>query len=187
MIEKIKKILFIVILFSFVGVYLISFKAFGNKEYTKANFPVSTTLTSCPRLEDDFYDYINYDYLSKDMLNENEISNFASDRTKKIEDEKKIIIDKLLTNNNSIGTKINNLYKSYMDNTEENAIRELKIYIDKIKASRNIEEFINNSIDINYDLSTDILFSPNVLYNFKGEKPVINMYNLKSYFNSLIK
>lgn len=167
--KKIRKIFLIVIILILLGVYLISFNSYGNKELTKVNSPVSTILTTRPRLEDDFYDYINYDYLSKDKLNDDEIVDYATDRTEKIEDEKDLIIDELLTSNSAIGTKINYLYKSYMDNTEEKAIRELNKYIDKMNDSNNIEEFVNNAIDINYKLSTDILFSPNVLYNFKGE------------------
>ena len=167
--KKIRKLFLIVILLILLGVYLISFNSYGNKEVTKVNSPVSTILTTRPRLEDDFYDYINYDYLSKDKLNDDEIVDYATDRTEKIEDEKDLIIDELLTSNSAIGTKINYLYKSYMDNTEEKAIRELNKYIDKMNNSNNIEEFVNNAIDINYKLSTDILFSPNVLYNFKGE------------------
>ena len=167
--KKIKKLLLIVLLFTLVGAYLISFNSYGNKELTKVNSPVSTILTTRPRLEDDFYDYINYDYLSKDKLNEDEVSHYATDRTEKIEDEKDLIIDELLTKNTDIGTKVNYLYKSYMDNTEEKATRELNKYIDKMKNSSNIEDFVDNAIDVNYELSTDILFSPNVLYNFKGE------------------
>ena len=167
--KKIKKLLLIVLLFTLVGAYLISFNSYGNKELTKVNSPVSTILTTRPRLEDDFYDYINYDYLSKDKLNEDEVSHYATDRTEKIEDEKDLIIEELLTKNTDIGTKVNYLYKSYMDNTEEKATRELNKYIDKMKNSSNIEDFVDNAIDVNYELSTDILFSPNVLYNFKGE------------------
>lgn len=167
--KKIRKLFFIVILLILLGVYLISFNSYGNKELTKVNSPVSTILTTRPRLEDDFYDYINYDYLSKDKLNDDEIADYATDRTEKIEDEKDLIIDDLLTSNSVIGTKINYLYKSYMDNTEEKAIRELNKYIDKMNDSSNIEEFVNNAIEVNNELSTDILFSPNVLYNFKGE------------------
>lgn len=167
--KKFRRIFLIVIILILLGGYLISFNSYGNKELTKVNSPVSTILTTRPRLEDDFYDYINYEYLSKDKLDDDEIADYATDRTEKIEDEKNLIIDELLSSNNSIGTKINYLYKSYMDNTEEKAIRELNKYIDKMNNSSNIEEFVRNSIDVNYALSTDILFSPNVLYNFKGE------------------
>ena len=61
--NKIKKLFFIVILLMLLCVYLISFKLYGNKESTKVNVPVTTILETRPRLEDDFYDYINYDYL----------------------------------------------------------------------------------------------------------------------------
>jgi putative endopeptidase len=167
--KKFRKIILIVILLILLAIYLISFNFYGNKELTKVNSPVSTVLETCPRLEDDFYDNINYEYLSTDKLNDEEIADYDTDRTEQIEEEKTLIIDELLSSNNAVGTKIRNLYNSYMENTEENAINELNKYIDKMNDSSNIEEFVNNAIEVNYELSTDILFSPNILYNQKGE------------------
>ena len=38
-----------------------------------------------------------------------------------------------------------------------------------MNSSQNIEEFVNNAIDENYKLSTDILLSPCILFNPQGE------------------
>ena len=73
-----KKIFVIVLLLILLGCYWMSFNKFGNQEKTKTNQPVSTLLTTRPRLEDDFYEYINYEYLSKDQLGEDEIANLAN-------------------------------------------------------------------------------------------------------------
>ena len=167
--KKTKRIFGIVLLLILLSMYWISFNIFGNKEKTIVNQPITTTITTRPRLEDDFYEYINYDYLSEDKLGEDEIVNYATDQTERIEEEKEIIIDELLTNKGTIGTKIKNFYNSYTNNTEEKSIRELKKYIDKMNNSQNIEEFVKNAIDVNYELSTDILISPNILFNPKGE------------------
>lgn len=167
--KKTKRIFLIILLTVILSMYLISFNIFGNQETTNVNQPVSTTLTTLPRLEDNFYEHINYEYLSKDNIEEDEIANYATDQTEKIEEEKKVIIDDLLTDKGAIGTKIRNFYNSFTNNTEEKAIRELKKYIDKINNSQNIEEFVKNVIDVNYQLSTDILVSPNILSNPKGE------------------
>jgi len=164
-----KKIFVIVLLLILLSGYWISFNKFGNQELTTTNKPVSTLLSSRPRLQDDFYEYINYEYLSKDQLGEKEIFHYNNDYTEKIEEEKAIIINELLSHNNNIGIKINNFYDSYLENTEEKSINELKKYIDKMNNSQNIEEFVNNAIDVNYELSTDILISPNILFNPKGE------------------
>lgn len=179
--KNIKKIFLVVIIVLLLGGYLISFKFYGNKEATKVNSPIISTLTTKPRIEDDFYDYINYEYLSKDNLKDDEIANYATDRTEKIEDEKKAIINELLESNSAIGAKMNYLYNSYMNNSEEESIKELQKYIDKMNNSTNIEEFIKNSIDVNYELSTDILFSPNVLYNFKGDSTKYFGFDLITY------
>jgi len=167
--KKIRKILIIILLLILLIGYYISFNKFGNQEKTIVNQPVSTVLNSRPRLEDDFYEYINYEYLSNDKLGEEEIVHYATDYTEKIEDEKKTIINDLLMNNDSIAIKMNNFYNSYKENTEEKAINELKKYIDQINNSKNIREYVENAIDVNYKLSTDILISPNVLFNPKGE------------------
>jgi len=167
--KKIRKILIIILLLILLIGYYISFNKFGNQEKTIVNQPVSTVLNSRPRLEDDFYEYINYEYLSNDKLGEEEIVHYATDYTEKIEDEKKTIINDLLMNNDSIAIKMNNFYNSYKENTEEKAINELKKYIDQINNSKNIREYVENAIDVNYKLSTDILITPNVLFNPKGE------------------
>lgn len=167
--EKIKKFLVIILLVIILIIYLLSFNLFGNKEKTIVNQPVSTAIDTRPRLEDDFYEYINYEYLSKNNLEDDKIIDYATDQTEKIDKEKKIIIDELLTDKGAIGTKIRKFYNSFTDNTEEKSVMELKKYIDKMNNSQNIEEFVNNAIDINYQLSTDILFSPNILFNPKGE------------------
>lgn len=176
-----KKIFVIVVLLILLSGYWISFNRFGNKETTITNQPVSTVLTTRPRLQDDFYEYINYEYLNKNQLGEDEIAHYNSDCTEKIEKEKEIIIDELLSNNNAVGIKINNFYYSYMENAEENSINELKQYIDKINNSQNIEEFVENAIDVNYELSTDILISPNVLFNPKGESEKYFGFDLITY------
>lgn len=167
--KKTKKIFLIILLVTILIIYLISFNIFGNKEKTLVGESLSNVITTRPRLEDDFYDYINYEYLSKDNLGEDEISNYSTDKTEKIEEEKKIIIDELLTSKGTIETKIKNFYDSFTNRTEEDSIKELKKYIDKMNSSQNIEEFVNNAIDVNYKLSTDILLSPCILFNPQGE------------------
>ena len=167
--KKTKRRIGIILLLIILIGYWISFSIFGNKEKTVVNEPTKKLSTTRPRLEDDFYEYINYDYLSTDKLGEEEIQHFAIDQTEKIEEEKEIIIDELLTSKSDIGKKIKNFYNSYNENTEEKAIRELNKYIEKMNNSQNIEEFVKNAIDVNCELSTDILISPNILYNQMGK------------------
>ncbi len=169
-----RNIFLIAVLILLLVAYLISFNYYGNKERTLVNTTISTTLTNRPRLEDDFYDYINYDYLSEDKLKDEEISHINIDKTKKIDEEKEKIIKELIAENNDIGVKINNLYNSYLNNTEEEAIMEINKYIDRMNSSNNIQEFVKNSFETNYELGIDLLLNPNVLYNYKG--------NSKKYF-----
>jgi len=85
-------------------------------------------------------------------------------------------------------------YTSYMQNTKDSSLKELNFYIDKINNSKNIEEFFENSLDINYELSTDILVSPNILFNPKGRSEkyfgldliTYDMDNKLGYYYSVI-
>ena len=51
-----KKIFVIVLLLILLSGYWISFNKLGNQEKTTTNQPVSTVLTTRPRLQDDFYE-----------------------------------------------------------------------------------------------------------------------------------
>ena len=91
----------------------ISVFVFGNREKTIVNKPVSSVLTSKPRLEDDFYDYVNYQYLSSNQINDEEKYWYftLTDSENKIKDEKKEIIKSILNNcdkyeKDSINSKI---------------------------------------------------------------------------------
>lgn len=179
--KKTKSIFLIILLAIILCIYLISFNIFGNKEKTKVNQNESNWISEQPRLEDNFYQHVNYEYLNKNYLEDDKITDYATNQTEKIEEEKKIIIDELLTDKSAIGTKIRNFYNSFTNSTEEKSISELKKYIDKINNSQNISKFVNNAIDINYQLSTDILFSPDILFDPEGESEKYFGLNLITY------
>lgn len=157
-------------------IYTLSVFTFGNKINTKINQTESSILTSKPRLEDDFYDNINYKYLNKKEYDDKEEQwgLFYTKGTKAIEKEKKEIIDNILKNCNTYGD--NNiykkicLYKESFDNKKEESIKnKLNSYISKINSSSNINDLFNNIIEINKELSLDILISPTVEINYQGE------------------
>jgi putative endopeptidase len=167
--KKYRIVILSVICIIILVAFTISFKYFGNKEVTKVEDSLGLTLEECPRLEDDFYSNINFDYLSQNVLADDENIDYFSDRTEEIEDEKEKIISELLEEKSSIGTKVSRLYESYENATAEETLSVLNNYIEKINSASNIEEFVENVILVNYELGTDILYSPNVLQNQYGE------------------
>lgn len=168
---KNKKLVNLFIILGIVTIlYIISIFIFGNKEKTLVNNPISSVLTSQPRLEDDFYDYVNYKYLSTDQLAENEVywNLNITEAGKKIKEEKKEIINEILDkcgtyNNNSINNKICIFYNSYKESKNSNKVKEeLDKYIDLINSSQNIEQYLNNIYKLDYDLSMDIVINPSI-------------------------
>ncbi len=166
-----KKLVNLFIILGIVTIlYIISIFIFGNKEKTLVNNPISSVLTSQPRLEDDFYDYVNYKYLSTDQLAENEVywNLNITEAGKKIKEEKKEIINEILDkcgtyNNNSINNKICIFYNSYKESKNSNKVKEeLDKYIDLINSSQNIEQYLNNIYKLDYDLSMDIVINPSI-------------------------
>ena len=156
---------------------------FGNAPRTVVNRPTPIALTEKPRLEDNYYDNINYDQLSQIRIKDNEdVWLYAYDDTyDKIEKEKKEIIDEILHNCDKKDSykKICNFYSSYKNANEDNLRNELKKYIDRINNTQNINDFFKESVLIGKDLSLDILVNPTIGSEYLGQsKPYFNLAEL---------
>ena len=153
-----------------VLIYFVCLLAFGTKNYTEVNKPVSDILTKQPRLEDDFYDNINYKYLSKNQLDEDEAVWYYmySKSAELIKEEKIKIIDDILKNCDkhpvgSVNEKICLFYKSYnIKDKDEKAKKELKYYIDLINNTKNINEYMNAVLTVNKELSMGLVVNPSI-------------------------
>ena len=153
-----------------VLIYFVCLLAFGTKNYTEINKPVSDILTKQPRLEDDFYDNINYKYLSKNQLDEDEVIWYYmySKSSELIKEEKIKIIDDILKNCDkhpvgSVNEKICLFYKSYnIKDKDEKAKKELKYYIDLINNTKNINEYMNAVLTVNKELSMGLVVNPSI-------------------------
>lgn len=172
----------IVSLVAVVLIYFVCLLVFGTKNYTEVNKPVSDILTKQPRLEDDFYDNINYEYLSKNQLEDEDVAWYYmySKSAEAIKEEKIKIIDDILNNcdkhvSGSVNEKICLFYKSYnTKDKDESAKKELKYYIDLINNTKNINEYMNAVLTVNKELSIGLVVNPSI--NFQPS-------NLKqSYF-----
>ena len=171
-------------LIAVVLIYVICLFAFGNKNTTIVNKPYSNLLTKKVRLEDDFYDSINYEYLKTNNLKDDEMAWYymLTESGKKIKSEKIEIIENILNkcnsyNENSNYKKICIYYDSYMNNKKNNTVKsELEYYFNLINNVKTPEEFINLSLNLNKELSIDLLVNPHI--DFKPD-------NLKKAYFSL--
>ena len=152
-----------------VVIYCICLLCFGNHDKTILNNPVSDILENQTRLQDDFYDYTNYKYLSTNQLGEGENAwdYMFSDPSKKIDEEKKTIIDNILSNCDhytagSVNDKICTVYYSYKNSQEETARSEIDYYIDLINNTSNIDEYVSTILRINKELSIGLLINPTI-------------------------
>lgn len=153
-----------------VLIYFVCLLAFGTKNYTEVNKPVSDVLTKQPRLEDDFHDNINYKYLSENQLGDDEFVWYYmySKSSELIKEEKIKIIDDILNNCDkhpagSVNEKICLFYNSYnVKDKDKAAKKELKYYIDLINNTKNINDYMNAVLTVNKELSIGIVVNPTI-------------------------
>lgn len=123
------------------------------KVFTKAleiarMFPESPYALMNKSLKDDFFAYENREYLATATINRGKksASSFI-DVEKNVEDMLSEDLGNILKSKtlvkNSDEWKINELYKMYMDkNSRKESVSKLKPYIDEIKSTKSIDEFI---------------------------------------------
>lgn len=176
-----------------VFIYLISLLVFGTKDYTIVNKPVNDLLKKQPRLEDDFYDSINYEYLSTNKIKEDEYSWYYmyTDNAELIKKEKIKIIDEILNNCDkhvagSVNEKICLYYKSYnLKDNDGASIKELNYYIDLINKTTNTKEYLDAVLTVNKELSVGIIVEPSI--NFQPtnlKQPYFSLNNI--YYDSYV-
>lgn len=203
MVKKMNKLnkKYICIVLSVLVIYTSSIFIFGKKNKTVVDNPYSSILKEKPRLQDDYYDFINYDQLSIDHLGEDKESWFSLiDAYNQIKIEKQTIIDEILdkcdeykNDNNKI--KVCNFYSSYKNKKDEAFSKaELNLYIKKINDSQNIEDFIKNVLEVDKSLSLGILINqtlnskPSDIKKFYYTLDIIgidaNGYTLRDYYDS---
>ena len=161
-IKTIIKNLLIIILFV-CGILLI-----GKKNSTIKNIKENVNLTEKPRLEDDFYNYINYEELSKEKINQNKYFDSWDSLMsfqEKLDENKKEIINDIISKcstytQNSSKAKLCKVYDKYKNIDYDSNKKELKKYIDLINSSQTVDEYLKNiSITTNNFPNANILFT----------------------------
>lgn len=121
---------------------------------------------------DNYYEYINKESLSDKEDNWSYVDELNEDISSKTNDLIKEIIDKPTINEEN---NIKNLYNEYLNTTKRNnnSLKDLTPYLNKINNVSNINEFINEAINIEKELSIELLMSKSIMKDFKTGKNII--------------
>lgn len=111
------------------------------------------------RIQDDFYDVVNREWLNKAKIDDGKVSDSAFDEADKVlSDQKKEIIKELLANeksytSNSDEKKIINLYKNYLNTDARNkqGIEDIKQIIKEVKDIKTIDDLSTLKEDYIYN------------------------------------
>ncbi len=109
---------------------------------------------------DNYYNYIN----QKEIETKEQEWSYLQEQTEQINNEIKEII------NNTEETNIIKIYNEYQNISKQNSINILKTYINKIKNTQNINEFIKTAINIEKELNINIFTSKTIMKDFKEDK-----------------
>ena len=161
------KVLLIILSIALVIAYILFANIYGNHFKTKVNDLTVIELKERPRLEDDYYNYVNYELLKTNNIKEDEEtwSTLSTEPMEKIEAAKHNAIKDILSKcetyeGDSVNKKICDFYDSYKNLNQEKINKNLKKYIDKINKVETINGYINTVLEIDKELSLDILFNP---------------------------
>ena len=162
------------------------YKNFYNKDKTTND---TTNNDDKPRLQDDFYESVNYETLKKAIIpSDNNSWSKGYAATKTIEKRKDEIIEEILSDANYTNEEIDNVTELFNDYEGRNkrGISELQPYFDMIDKAKTIEEF--NNVIIKLDNELDITF----IINYESandlddsSKKVLGINPIKIQENSL--
>lgn len=121
---------------------------------------------------DNYYEYINKETLTDKENNWSYIDELNDNISKETNELVKEIIDNPTSKEEN---NIKNLYTEYLNTTKRNnnSLKELTPYLNKINNVSNINEFINEAINIEKDLSIELLMSKSIMKDFKTGKNII--------------
>ena len=133
----------------------------------------------------DYYDYINHDYIEKNPIEENSTGwSMVEKYQDEVDEEIDKIADELIASDNK---NIKIIYNNYKDMNTRNklGIKPLKKYIDGINNSKNINELINEIFIVEKDLKLFLLTNSKISKDFKdSSKYIVYFYPISFDFDS---
>lgn len=164
-----KKIWFIIVMILLAIVAIGGTLFYINKDKTKKE----TKKNERPRLEDDFYTYINYDDLQKITISKDKPGwSVLRDITNKIEEEEDKIVEEMLKD--SSNKNMQNLYSNLLNEEARNKLgyEPLKKYFDLIDKATTMEELLNVVYIINDETYINPLFESLLFKDVKDKNKV---------------
>lgn len=136
--------------------------------------------------------YINnyYEYINKETIKDKKDGwSYINDFNDEISKDTNNIIKEIINNpSNNEEKNIKELYNEYLDtdSRNKNGLNDLKPYLDKINKTRNIKEFISEAIQLEKDLSIELLMSKSIMKDFKTGKNILYITSIPMDFGNSI-
>lgn len=136
--------------------------------------------------------YINnyYEYVNKETIKDKKDGwSYINDLNDEISKDTNNIIKEIINNpSNNEEKNIKELYNEYLDtdSRNKNGLNDLKPYLDKINKTRNIKEFISEAIQLEKDLSIELLMSKSIMKDFKTGKNILYITSIPMDFGNSI-
>lgn len=136
--------------------------------------------------------YINnyYEYINKETIKDKKDGwSYINDLNDEISKDTNNIIKEIINNpSNNEEKNIKELYNEYLDTDSRNkdGLNDLKPYLDKINKTRNIKEFISEAIQLEKDLSIELLMSKSIMKDFKTGKNILYITSIPMDFGNSI-
>ena len=136
--------------------------------------------------------YINdyYEYINKETVKDKKDGwSYINDLNDEISKDTNNIIKEIINNpSNNEEKNIEELYNEYLDtdSRNKNGLNDLKPYLDKINKTRNIKEFISEAIQLEKDLSIELLMSKSIMKDFKTGKNILYITSIPMDFGNSI-
>lgn len=136
--------------------------------------------------------YINdyYEYINKETIKDKKDGwSYINDLNDEISKDTNNIIKEIINNpSNNEEKNIKELYNEYLDtdSRNKNGLNDLKPYLDKINKTRNIKEFISEAIQLEKDLSIELLMSKSIMKDFKTGKNILYITSIPMDFGNSV-
>lgn len=136
--------------------------------------------------------YINdyYEYINKETIKDKKDGwSYINDLNDEISKDTNNIIKEIINNpSNNEEKNIKELYNEYLDtdSRNKNGLNDLKPYLDKINKTRNIKEFISEAIQLEKELSIELLMSKSIMKDFKTGKNILYITSIPMDFGNSI-
>lgn len=123
-----------------------------------------------------------YEYINKETIKEKEDGwSYVDDINKEISNDANNIIKEIINNRASSEEKnIKEFYNEYLniESRNKNGLKDLEPYIDRINKTSNINEFINEAIKLEKELSIELLMSKSIMKDFKTGKNILYLTSI---------